>query len=423
MRGNDDIQDSGHAGPQCFIVPPDMIAATPTPSPLASLLHAAEANAGARTRRVLVAALVLSLLVHLAFTLLPTDLTVAPESTPLTATLTEMPPPPKPSVIAQAKPKPKPKRVSPLIPPPSPVEVPQEPAVADTDAATTAAREVPLDDGAAKPVTAEAEVIPGAVTGTKTLPPRVDLAYKVFYGTRGFLIGDAVYRFEHANNRYRIATIGEARGLAALVLRGQGKIESRGLITDEGLLPQTFRVERGGPDRVETATFDWEAGIVTMYENKTAPLEMPTWDPLALMWQYYFTPPTANSVTFTVATARRVQRYTITREETEPIEWAQGTIDAERWHRRSDDGKTDAYVWLAPSLHYIAVKMRVSNTSRGTIEVVLDGIRVDENAAIDGRADLTLPRSSEVAPSDLNAPAPAWNSVQPAATFPTMTGQ
>src|SRR6185369_17283910 len=106
---------------------------------------------------------------------------------------------------------------------------------------------------AAVPNAAEGEVVvPGAITEQKTLPPRVDLAYKVFWGTQGFLIGDAVYRFEHANHRYRIATIGEARGLAALVLRGQGKIESRGLITDDGLQPQILRVERGGPDRVET---------------------------------------------------------------------------------------------------------------------------------------------------------------------------
>jgi len=367
--------------------------------------------------------LVLSLFVHLAFTLWPTDLTVAPEAIPLTATLTEMPPPPKPSAIAQAKPKPKPKRSSPIAPPPSPVEIPQEPTVADANGATAAASDAAHVNGAADAVTAEAEVIPAAVTGTKTLPPRVDLAYKVFYGTRGFLIGDAVYRFEHADNRYRIATIGEARGLAALVLRGQGKIESRGIITDEGLLPQSIRVERGGPDRVETATFDWEAGIVTMHENKTAPLDIPTFDPLALMWQYYFTPPTTNPVTFSVATPRRMQRYTITREETEKIEWSQGSIDAERWHRRSDDGKTDAYVWLAPSLHYVAVKMRVSNTSRGTIEVVLDGIRVDENAAVAGRDELTLPAVRDVAQDGMNAPAPAWNSWQPAATFPTMTGQ
>ena len=78
-------------------------------------------------------------------------------------------------------------------------------------------------------------------------------------------------------------------------------------------------------------------------------------------------------------------RYTITREGTETIEWPNGPIDAERWHRRSDDGKTDAYIWLAPSLRYIPVKMRVSNTERGTIEVLLDSIRVDEDAAAVGR--------------------------------------
>ena len=73
-----------------------------------------------------------------------------------------------------------------------------------------------------------------------------------------------------------------------------------GLITDEGLQPQLLRVERGGPDRVETAVFDWEAGFVTLHDNKTAPLDIPTFDPLALMWQYYFTPPTEDNVTVTV---------------------------------------------------------------------------------------------------------------------------
>ena len=68
----------------------------------------------------------------------------------------------------------------------------------------------------------------------------------------------------------------------------------------------------------------------------------------------------------------------VTREGDETIEWAQGEIDTERWHRRSDDGKTDGYVWLAPSLHYVPVKMRVVATNRGTLEALLDSIRVDE---------------------------------------------
>ena len=364
------------------------------PSLLSITLRLAEQRAGARTRRVLLAALVLSLAVHLAFTLWPTDVVVVPESTPLTATITELPPPPRPSAVAQAKPNPKPRRTSPVAAPsPAPVELPQEPA-ANVAGNVASASDAPADAGVVTVPLAEAEVIPGAATGIKTLPPRVDLVYNVYWGTRGFLIGDAVYRFEHANNRYRISTVGEARGLAALVLRGQGKLESRGLITDEGLQPQQLRIERGGPDRVETAVFDWEAGIVTMHDNKTAPLDMPTFDPLALMWQYYFTPPTASEVTVTVATPRRIYRYTITREETETVEWPKGSIAAERWHRRSEDGKTDAFVWLAPSLRYVPVKMRVSNTERGTVEVVLDSIRVDEPASTPATTPATTSASA-----------------------------
>jgi hypothetical protein len=224
----------------------------------------------------------------------------------------------------------------------------------------------------------EPEVIPGAAITAPVLPPRVDLAYNVYYGTIGFLIGEAVYRFEHTDNQYRIVTIGKARGLAALILRGQGKLQSRGLITATGLQSLEFDVERGGPDRRESAVFDWEAGIVTMHENKTATLDLPTFDPMTIMWQFYFTPPTDDVVSFSVATPRRMTRYTVTREQTEKIEWVGGTVDAERWHRRSDDGKTDAYVWLAPALRYVPVKMRVVNTDRGTVEVLLSSIRVDE---------------------------------------------
>jgi len=335
---------------------------------------------GPRTRRALAIALALSLAVHLGFSLWPTSVEEMPDSTPLTATLTEMPPPPAAVASPAEKPKPKPraKRVAPVaVPTPAPVEAPPE--TPDAMAASESAEvEAAAANSAAQASAAEPEVIPGALVSAPVLPPRVDLAYNVYYGTRGFLIGEAVYRFEHADNQYRIATVGKARGLAALVLRGQGKVQSRGLITATGLQPLEFEVERGGPDRRESALFDWEAGIVTMHENKIAALDVPTFDPMTIMWQFYFTPPTEDVVSFSLATPRRMTRYTVTREETEKIEWAQGTVDAERWHRRSDDGKTDAYVWLAPVLRYIPVKMRVVNTDRGTVEVLLSSIRVDE---------------------------------------------
>ena len=393
-----------------------MIASASAPTLLSISLRLAQSKAMARTRRALAVALVLSLVVHLSLTLWPDDPSLLPESTPLTATITELPPPPVPAAVPEPKPaaKPKPRRTSPLVP-----AAPEPVASADVPPSETAAPEAaPVVAEEAAPAEERAEVIPGAKATGKTLPPRVDLAYKVFWGTRGFLIGDAVYRFEHKDQRYRIATIGEARGLAALVLRGQGKLESRGVITEDGLQPSILRIERGSPDRVETAVFDWEAGMVTMHDNKTAPLDLPTFDPLSLMWQYYFTPPTSDRVTVTVATPRRLVRYTISREGTETIEWPHGPIVTERWHRRSDDGKTDAYIWLAPSLRNIPVKIRVSNTERGTLEVMLDSIRVDDDPAAVGGDELQVPKSDPMPPPDSPLAAP-----KPGETFPTMTGQ
>jgi hypothetical protein len=122
--------------------------------------------------------------------------------------------------------------------------------------------------------------------------------------------------------------------------------------------------------------------VVTLRDQSAAPLELPTYDPLALMWQNYFSPPISDQQSFNVATTRRVRHYTVTREGTERIAWKDGEIDTERWHRRSDDGRTDGYVWLAPSLHYVPVKLRVVATHRGTVEALLESIRVDEPVAL-----------------------------------------
>jgi hypothetical protein len=214
---------------------------------------------------------------------------------------------------------------------------------------------------------------------TPSLPPRVDLAYKVFLGTQGFMIGDATYRFEHSGDRYRISTVGQARGLAALLVRGTGKVESQGRITPNGLRPYEFAIERGSRDRREVAFFDWDAGNVVLHDGARAQLEPPAFDPLTILWQPYFSPLGKADQTFSVATTRRVARYTLTLEGEETVAWPRGEIVTERWHRRSDDGKTDAWFWLAPSLHYIPVKMRITRTSRGTLEVLLDSIRVDQD--------------------------------------------
>jgi hypothetical protein len=375
---------------------------------------------------VLGAALVASLLVHLVLSLWPVRLATARDEPPLAVSITELPPPPVPVApppVAKPAAKPaakaRPHHVSPLVPP-QPTDTP------DVVAATAPAA-APAPAAAAEPAAAPlANDTPAAPppASDKALPPRVDLVYKLYLGSQGFLIGDATYRFEHADNHYRISTVGQARGLAALLVRGEGKLESSGMITAEGLQPTEFSFERTDTGKREQALFDWDTGLVTLTDNKTATIETPMFDALSLMWQYYFTPPTSATTAFSLVTTRRVTRYAVTNEGSETIRWGQGRIETERWHRVSDDGKNNSYAWLAPSLRFLPVKMQLSNP-RGTVDVVLDSIRVDPSvkAAGDswaphiegGTANLGTPA---VAP--LTAPPP--QQFAPGATFPTNTG-
>ena len=358
-----------------------------SPAPALGIgIPSASAGGAPHVRRGFVLALIASIAVHLAFMEWPVELSKSPDAVPLQATITELPPPPKPETIAaKPKPKPKPRHAAPAPPPPVAPRVieaeptPTEPALIDpTPEAVAAGPELPaapVEVAAAPDAPANSE----AQSPEKTLPPRVDLVYKGFWGTQGFMIGDATYRFEHSGNQYRISSVGELRGLAALLYPGQGRVESRGSITASGLQPYEFTFERSNRPQREVAVFDWEAGVVTLNDMKTAALEIPTFDWLAIMWQYYFSPPTGSEVSFSVVTTRRIARYTITREDDERIEWGQGEIDTVRWHRTSEDGRSDGYVWLAPSLRFIPVKIRYIGP-RGTFEALLQSIRVDETA-------------------------------------------
>jgi hypothetical protein len=342
-----------------------------------------------RVRRSLLVALALSLVVHFALSFVPDELPSEPEQVPLTASLRELPPPPtiappvppKPRPVARRAPTPAP--AAPVIAVPEPAPLPAaEPAPPETAAAEAAEAAPDVTIGPPEPpVLAESiAAAPEGIVERKVLPPRVDLAYKVFYAG-GFHVGTATYRFEHADNRYTISTIGEARGLAALFVRGRGRVESRGLITGQGLQPTTLEVDKFNQRGRERAEFDWEAGIAVLHEDKVAPLELPTFDPLTLMWQFYFRPPEGEQQSFAFATTRRVNKVTITRERVETLQWGDEPIATEVWHRTSEDGKTEAHVWLAPSLRWIPLKIRAEHQTRGTIEAVLDAIRVDEPLA------------------------------------------
>jgi hypothetical protein len=332
-----------------------------------------------RPRRALACAIVASLLAHLIVAVWTERPSVDAVPLPaLTATITEIPPPPAP-IVKQAPPKRKPKAAAPAVPVVAATET-SEPVAA---VAEDPVAEVAPEAAASAPPAPTEEVSPLAASDAappRQLPPRIELVYRGFLGTQGFFIGDAVYRLEHGDNRYSITTIGQARGLAALFLRGQGRLTSRGTITSAGLQPDLYTAQRTSDGRHEAATFDWESGIVLLNGDTTAGLELPTFDPLAVLWQFYFAPPEQEDAEFNVATTRRVYRSRFHRTGVETVTLSFGEVDAEVWDRIAGDGNITARVWLAPSLHHVMVKMRLSN-GRLTGEALLDSIRVDETVA------------------------------------------
>ena len=329
--------------------------------------------------RVLAAAAALSLVAHLIVATLPGPAPAGPEPVPmLSATITEMPPPPLPPPKAEPV-KPKPKRVARPV-----IAAPSAEALAPVAEAGIGPEPTfePLALPESAPKTAAAEQPAPATGGTtaRALPPRLELVYRGFLGTQGFFVGDAVYRLEHEGGHYSITTVAQARGLAAIFLRGEGRLSSTGTITNGGLQPDIYTAERTSDGRHEAAMFDWGTGKVFLQDQKTAPLIPPTFDPLAVLWQFYFVPPGEDETDFNVATTRRVYHAHFRRVGTETVTLPFAEVEAEVWERDKGDGNLTARVWLAPSLHHVMVKMRLSN-GRITGEALLDSIRVDDTVA------------------------------------------
>lgn len=331
--------------------------------------------------RVLAVAALASVAVHIALFQSPLRLPgPVDEPPPLLATITELPPPPAP---VEARPAPKPKRRHVVrAAPPVRVATPEPDivAVAPPSPPEVATPPAPLPEPAPPPPIEEAIPASPSIAPPRELPPRIDLAYRAFLGTRGFLIGDAVYRLEHSGSQYRISTVGEARGLAALLFPGEARAISEGAITADGLQPVSYSVERTRGNRREAASFDWESGMVQLKDDQSVPLELPTFDPLVVLWQFYFAPPTDDETEFNIATTRKIYHVTFRRIGTEKITLPFGDVDTEIWKRVDGDGAIEAQVWLAPSLRHVAVKLRLSN-ARVTVEGLLDSIRVDDTVA------------------------------------------
>lgn len=372
-----------------------------------STLHVSDTAvvaAPTRRERVLLAALLLSLVAHLLGISGAVDWlsekyrSEEPESSPPLRTVLKPPPPPTyqtPPRPAPPKPKPKP-RPRPAAPPVMTVPAVEAEAVLPlADASGTgnqeAAPAAPAESAAPPaeaPVAAPVQEPPPAeepepvpAPPSLRVPKRIDLVGTVFIGEQNFMAGTGGFRLRHDGNRYEISVLGQPKGLARLFLAGEFTGVSRGAITPSGLQPSEYVEERGRPDRRESAMLDWEAGVIHLKDDKIVPIEPPVYDRLSVIMQFYYRPPAANELSMRVTGTRYVDTYTFRREAAEKLELAFGNIDAHLWRANFEDGNPRLEIWMSPEYHYLPLRVRIHarKVNGGRFATLtIDEIRVED---------------------------------------------
>ena len=355
---------------------------------------------GRRGERILLAALIASLVIHLLGVTGAADWITAmfnyqePDpGPPLRAVLKPPPPPVYQAQPAAPPPKPKPRpkpRPAPMFTAPTAAIEPEvmappaEPAIAAP--APMPVAEPPVAVAEAAPVVAEpvAATEPAAIEPAKPaprVPKRIDLVGTLFAGEQNFMVGTGGFRLRHDGNRYEISVLGQPTGLAKLLLSGEFSGVSRGAITPSGLQPSEYMEERGARDKRETATLDWEAGVIRLRGDKVVAIEPPTFDRLSVLLQFYYRPPDAAEMTVRVAGTRNVDTYTFRKLRNEPVEMTSGTIDAQLWRVNHDNGEPRIDLWMSPEYHYLPLRVRVYSRKEfgGRFATLnIDEIRVED---------------------------------------------
>jgi len=349
----------------------------------------------ARRHRAVLAALVLSALVHAAALVgVPNgpqpfaDEDAGPE---YTATLDapapalEAPAPvakPAPRHVARARPRLRPIAVPDEIAPVSAGAIDQqmeapviEPVIPDAVAQEAASAAAPDKLALAQPATPVAAMQPPTFP-VEALPASIAIEYRL---TSTFADGRARYTWSRDGDDYTIRGEAEAQGFFALFLEGRLRQESTGKVTAQGLRPDHFEEHKPGNPVAEGIQFDWARGkaILDKGDNKPKTVDIAgnTVDWLSMIFQLAHAPPTGESYDLRVFTQRRFYEFHLLVLGVEEIEIPLGQVRALHLRHVDPEDKSVIDVWLGIDQHYLPVKLRYPVArNRLMVEQVATGI-------------------------------------------------
>lgn len=309
---------------------------------------------------VLIAAVVGSLGLH-ALALFGTniDLSGPPETTVLQAELKPLPEAPAPA--APARPKPRPKAPKPA---PEPLPAPSPEAASEAQAAPEIDEKTPSTVQAV-PVTPP--VPPAPVAVQPVLPGSGVIRYSIVKVSLGLTVGRAEQRWEfREDGTYRLQSVTETTGLAALLRPSRIEQESTGRLAPNGLQPETFRVRKNGADTGENADFDWSTVQVRLArEDAPRAVARNAQDLLSLQFQLAYLKRPENGASIGVVTGKKYERYDLDALGEEEIDTPLGRLRT--LHLRAQTDNITEF-WIAPDKRNLVVRLRFTDRKGDAFE-------------------------------------------------------
>lgn len=203
---------------------------------------------------------------------------------------------------------------------------------------------------------------------TEKWPASGRIIYRVYYGDDGLLLGRTTHQWKHAAGRYRMQSLVETTGMAALIKDFRYQQRSEGTVSERGLRPERYSVEQKGKPK-QAARFDWKRGKVLIDRgdsHREAKIGKGDQDVLSLWHQLARVPLKAVPRTLTVVTNKAAAVSVVRDMGVETLNLPMGETAARHVAVHSDDGNVKVDLWLAEGNKNLPVRIRIED-SKGEI--------------------------------------------------------
>ena len=265
-------------------------------------------------------------------------------------------PAPRPEAAPAAKPVSKP-----------PVEKPRrlpaaQPPSDATPVATANAPAPPMEspppvDASPAPTPVSAAPAPVSIA----LPGKGRVRYSIMRGEGGFVVGQSVHTWEHDGLAYKLQSVTETTGLAALFKPARVLQSSQGEVTAEGLKPREFRHERVGG--LDSASFDWVRRVVA-YAGREEGIAAGAQDMLSMYYQLVLLAPKSGALDMPIATGRKLENYRFEALGEELVALTAGERRAMRLRTRSGGDTIELWLGVGKDAEMRGLPLKIRFTDR-----------------------------------------------------------